>query len=212
MNAQSPTSISTFVTCPRQYEAKYVTKEVVFSESDNTRFGTAVHAAIEKALKGEAHLPAMLEAMSPLLEGMRALNASAETKLARDVDGNPCSFFDKNVYLRCVADSVIDAGELVVLVDWKTGKKRDHQIQHDVLRECAKANYPNARRIKTVFVYLFSGECDVQEHEYNLMPTELYIQLVHIHNAHKRNEFPPKPSGLCKQWCDVLSCPHNGRR
>lgn len=212
MNAQSPTSISTFFTCPRQYEAKYVTKEVAFSESDNTRFGTAVHAAIEKALKGEAHLPALLEAMSGLLDGMRALNAKAETKMAITVERTPCAFFDKAAYLRCIADSVIDAGELVILVDWKTGKKRDHQIQHDVLRECAAAHYPNARRIMTVFVYLFSGECDVQEHERNLMPKELYVQLVHIHNAHTRNEFHPKPSGLCKQWCDVLSCVHNGRR
>jgi hypothetical protein len=26
------------------------------------------------------------------------------------------------------------------------------------------------------------------------------------------NAFPPRPNGLCKAWCNVMNCPHNGKR
>ena len=29
--------------------------------------------------------------------------------------------------------------------------------------------------------------------------------------AHDNDVWNPKPSGLCKAWCPVLSCSHNGR-
>jgi len=28
----------------------------------------------------------------------------------------------------------------------------------------------------------------------------------------QHDTWPAKPSGLCKAWCPVLSCPHNGKR
>ena len=29
--------------------------------------------------------------------------------------------------------------------------------------------------------------------------------------AYDNDVWNPKPSGLCRQWCQVVECPHNGR-
>ena len=33
-----------------------------------------------------------------------------------------------------------------------------------------------------------------------------------METAYKVDVWNPKPSGLCRQWCQVMECPHNGRR
>ena len=45
--SQSHTSMSCFATCPRQYEAKYVTKEVKFEQGEAAAWGDEVHKALE---------------------------------------------------------------------------------------------------------------------------------------------------------------------
>lgn len=223
MPAVSPTSLTTFLTCPRQYEAKYITKEVVFQETAHTRFGTAVHAALEARIKDGTPLPPSLASLEKGLTRITDLpykiNAKiyAETKMAIDADGKPCDFFAPTARLRCIADLVIDAGHTVLVVDWKTGKKRDHQIQHSILQLCADAAYPDAQRVGSVFVYLYAGSSEMQ-----YLPEEgvwassaindLREDLFKLDHAYRTNHFPPKPSGLCKRWCDVLSCEYNGRR
>lgn len=216
MIAQSPTSLSTFLTCPRQYEAKYVTKEVVFQDTNHTRFGTLVHKAIEDRLMLDTPLPPMLSALEPTLGRMSdAPGIAAEVKLARTADGKACGFFDKEAYMRCIVDALMDFGDTVVCVDWKTGKKRDHQTQHNIIRYCAEANYPDAKTIVTIFVYLFAGQSDSQTYHRDKGKTDVMIRTMMdismLRRATEKGDFPPKPSGLCKRWCDVLSCPHNGR-
>jgi hypothetical protein len=33
-----------------------------------------------------------------------------------------------------------------------------------------------------------------------------------MEDAWRSEVFNPRPSGLCKRYCDVVSCVHNGRR
>lgn len=92
MMAQSPTSLQTFLTCPRQYYAKYVTKEVKFEQNDHATFGDLVHKSIEAYLKHGEPLPTILEPMAEFLGKMTHVLVGAETKLAVDKQGNPVEF------------------------------------------------------------------------------------------------------------------------
>lgn len=211
MMAQSPTSLSTFLTCPRQYEAKYITKEVKFESNAHAVFGDLVHKSIENYLKHREPLPSLLADLQPTLERMGECLVGAETKLAVDSDGNAVDFFDKTAYQRCIVDAIIANADksVVVCIDWKTGKKREAKTQHDFIKKCAKAKYPNAK-VVTLFIYLFNGQHD--RDEYMGQPlTQLNHDMNRLVLAHGANMFNPKPSGLCGKWCDVLSCLHNGR-
>lgn len=210
MMAQSPTSLQTFLTCPRQYYAKYVTKEVKFEQNDHATFGDLVHKSIEAYLKHGEPLPTILEPMAEFLGKMTHVLVGAETKLAVDKQGNPVEFFDKSAYQRCIVDAIIgDPDSYVICIDWKTGKKRDAQTQHDFIKKCAKAKYPNAT-IATFFIYLFAGGSDRQQYNGEFL-VELDHNMAAVHKAHAENLFPMIKSGLCGKWCDVVSCPNNGR-
>lgn len=207
---QSPTSLQTFLTCPRQYYAKYVTKEVKFEQNEHATFGDLIHKSIEAYLKHGEPLPTILEPMAEILNKMTNVLVGAETKLAVDKQGNPVEFFSKSAYQRCIVDAIIgDPDNYIICIDWKTGKKRDAQTQHDFIKKCAKAKYPNAT-IATFFIYLFAGESDRQQYNGELL-TELDNNMAAVHKAHAENIFPMVKSGLCGKWCDVISCPNNGR-
>lgn len=209
----SPTHIQTFFTCPYQYYAKYITKEVKFEQNDHARFGSAVHENIELYLLGKGELSSKLEKLRPILDKMKGCLVGAETKLAITKWNTPTTFFHKDAYLKCIVDAIVASpdGKIVIAFDWKTGKKRDAQVQHDVIKRCIKVNYPNAEKIYTVFSYFFVGENDIQEFKPNKQLPDLDDKVAKVESAYKKGEFPYNPNGLCKKWCDVLSCPHNGR-
>ena len=211
MMTQSPTSLQTFLTCPKQYHAKYITKEVKFEQNDHATFGDLVHKSIENYLKHQEPLPTILHPLQPTLDKMGQVLFGAETKLAVDKQGQAVDFFDKSAYQRCIVDAILTNADqsVTVCIDWKTGKKRDAQTQHDFIKKCAKAKFPNAK-IVTLFLYVFVGEYDRQE--YTGQPlTSLDNKMNHLAAAHANNLFQPRPSGLCGKWCDVLSCQYNGR-
>ena len=85
-------------------------------------------------------------------------------------------------------------------------------MQHDFIKHCVAAHYPQVEKILTIFVYLFSGESDRQEYQPGGHLTQMKVNMGLLSDAHLYNQFPPKPSGLCKQWCDVISCEFNGRK
>lgn len=211
--ALSPTHIQTFFTCPYQYYAKYVTKEVKFEQNDHAKFGSAVHENIELYLLGRGELSPRLGPLRPLLDKMKLYLVGAETKLATTLWNTPCDFFSSDAYLRCIVDAIIASpdGRTIIALDWKTGKKRDAQVQHDVIKLCIKNRYPNAEKIYTIFSYFFVGDVDIQEFSPDSKLIDLQSKVDKVTNAHKTGEFPYNPNGLCKKWCDVLSCPHNGR-
>lgn len=211
MITQSPTSLQTFLTCPRQYEAKYITKEVKFEQNDHATFGDLVHKSIEAYLKHGEPLPTVIQRLQTTLDTMGQVLFGAETKLAVDKNNNPVEFFDKEAYQRCIVDAILTNHDqsVVVCIDWKTGKKRDAQTQHDFIKKCAKAKFPNAK-IVTLFVYLFAGDSDRQE--YNGQPlVKLDTDMNNLQIAYANNSFKPTPSGLCGKWCDVTNCKFNGR-
>lgn len=211
MKAQSPTSLQTFETCPRQYEAKYITKEVVFKSSNHALFGDVIHKSIENYLKKGDPLPTIVRGLTPFLDKLKPLVRGVEERFAVDKEGKACAYSSPKAVYRCAADLVLVSKDerFVICVDWKTGKKRDASIQHDVLAMCAMAEYPEAS-VVTAFVYLFTGDSDIREHKGLLFQTAKKTMAA-LAAATANKSFPPKPGFLCGKWCDVTSCPFNGK-
>lgn len=214
MMTLSPTSIDTFLTCPYQYKAKYITKEVKFESNAHAEFGSAVHENIEFYLLGKDNLSPMLEPLRPTLDKIKSALVSAEMKLATTKWNTPCDFFHDDAYMRCIVDAVASSPDksTIVAFDWKTGKKRDSATQSDVIAKCIFNRYPECKKVITVFAYFMVDDITVKEYKKNSSFIDLENKIAKIEAAHKANEFPYNPNGLCKKWCDVVSCPHNGRK
>lgn len=212
--AYSPTKIDTYLTCPRQYQAKYITKEVIFQPTPHTVFGDEVHKAIDVYFKtGLIH--DYLRPIESILAKCRQLQLGSETKFACTSKVTPTTFFAKNAHLHCIIDVLLANQDqsIILAIDWKTGKKRPATTQRDVIRTCLQASFPNTKEIHTLFVYLMTGEVDYATYAIDdrtaLM--DLNNKIANIVQSDKTGNYPTNPSGLCKQWCDVVSCPLNGR-
>ena len=144
---------------------------------------------------------------------MRQVFLAAEKKLAITYEGKPCAWDYPKAYQGCIVDAMLQSadGKTIICVDWKTGKKRDAQTQHDFIKKCTAAHYPEATKIVTVFVYLFKGESDVQYYKPGDSLLTLNMNMGLLMECHTHKYFQPKPGGLCKRWCDVVSCEFNGR-
>ena len=217
--AISPTKLQTYKTCPRQYEAKYLTKEVVFVDTPHTLFGTAVHKNIENRLNNVAALSPLLIGLEPILAKHSNKLMGAETPLAINRQFLPVDTANKftmykNAWVHCIVDAIFvdNKGKRLVALDWKTGKGKESPIQADIIKMCLASKFPYFRQIETVFVHLFHGDVFHDIHRPgvdNLI--NIKLELNRLEHAEKKGEFPPTPNGLCNKWCDVLSCPYNGR-
>lgn len=217
--AISPTKLQTFKTCPYQYYAKYVSKEVKFADTPHTIFGTTVHANIENHLMLDAPLSPLLNRMQPIFAKAKPYLIGAETSLAMDrkhipVDTSNKFTMYKKAWLHCVVDAIYadGKGKRIIAIDWKTGKESDARIQGDIIKLCMASKYPYFEQYEVAFAYLFKGGM----HHSVYRPKEqkliqLYEDIAELEAAEKAGQFIPTPNGLCKKWCDVLSCPHNGR-
>lgn len=212
----TPSKVDKFKTCPRQFEAMYVTKEIEFKQNDHARFGELVHKQIEDYIKYQKPMHKLLEPLKQVLDDLKPFMLDAELKLAINTKGKATSYWDKNAWQRCIVDAILMTPDdkTVILIDWKTGKEKEARIQSDMTAACAFAKYIHAERVVTVFAFLFKGG-GVITTEYTRdepMNPETVFHIQAAEDGVKNNNFPPKPSGLCGKWCDVLSCEHNGKR
>lgn len=232
---QSPTSVGTFNTCPRQYQAKYITKEVVFKPTAATERGTRWHKNLEERIKDKVVLPEDVAHFETVMQKLESFNGEVltETTLAVDANFDPCEW--KQRYIGGNIDfAVINHEERkAVIFDYKTGKVKDNddfQFQLLVYATLVLKAYPHIQSVRVAFLFL--DHCKISPRgddkklgvlytrdELPIMQGQIFHNIDRIRLASERNEFIPTPSGLCKKspknggkpWCEVISCPFWGK-
>lgn len=212
----TPTTLSALQTCPRQFEAKYITKEVTFQETQATIWGNKCHKAMEDALTLDMPIPSEMSFLSPWVSKLKNAKGTlyAETKFAIDKEGNPSSWSER--YLGGIADVVVINNDKAFIGDLKTGKFKSDQQQLTILTKCILANHPEVEKVNATLFFphidqLASFKTTRQEFPTSKQNEALEVELVRYEKILEKGEFKPRPSGLCGKWCDVMSCEHNGR-
>jgi hypothetical protein len=75
--------------------------------------------------------------------------------------------------------------------------------------------YTEIDEFVTAFVWLKDGKIDRETYHRKdqLKIWEKFLpRAKRMEEAHKTSEWPKRPSGLCREWCPVRDCEHNGRR
>lgn len=213
----TPTLLNTFKTCPRQYQAKYITKEVTYTPNEAAEYGTRIHSAVEATLKNGVPLTKEAAYMQPLVDWVLSEVAAGkelhvEKYLARNSQRKACAWKDPDVKLRGVADVLLvdHVNKRNIIIDWKSGKPKADNTQAYLLSECAWA-FTGYRDCLCLWAYVNYGELIKEEVIADYSTTALFRDIGRYEIACQNNDFPTKKNGLCKAWCDVVTCPHNGK-
>jgi hypothetical protein len=219
----SYSAMNTFDTCPRMYQAKYVTKEVPYVQNASAKWGDDVHKALEDNIKVGKPLPSNMAMYQRFLDAVKFRadkiggELVAEQQVALTKDLHAVSWFTKKtaktpVWFRTKIDVVLHASGYGEVYDYKTGKRKFDKDQLHLYALVAFILYPDMNRLKAGFIWLKDGVIDKPvEYTRDMLPDMLkywHERYDILEEAWILDDFPPKPSGLCHGWCEVTSCPH----
>ena len=217
--AWSYSALKTFETCPRKYQAEKVTKEVPFVQGEKAIYGEQLHKAAEEYIRDGTPIPQRFIFVKEYLDKLKAYRGEkfCEMKLGvKKVDGRleACDYYDPEVWFRGIADLVIVNGTRARILDYKTGEAKYADLRQLALMAAALfLKYPELEKIKTMLLFVTKDDHRKQDFsaEYGLsIFSELHGLLSALEEAYKSDVWNPRPNGLCRKWCNVTSCPHQG--
>lgn len=206
--------LDSFETCPRKFYHLKVLRDVVDPPTEHTMWGHRVHEAFEKFILDGTPLPVGMEQWQSFADKIAALKGEKlpEHKFAIDRNFQPAPW--ESAWSRGIADLVIVNGPKAVVMDYKTGKRK-HTEQLELYAAYIFHHMPEVETVDTAFIWLKSKEIDKQtinRVDIHTLWRYLLPRVQRLEQAYEHDNWPTRSSGLCKAWCPVLSCAHNGRR
>lgn len=209
--------INTYRTCAWQYRAKYITKEVKFTQSPQALWGVEVHECAEHYINDGKLLTPRFDVLRPYLTALDQIEGikRAEVELAIKEDLTPCGFWDADAMLRGKIDVLVDQGDKAIILDWKTGRAKPQD--RDELR-CFSVltflNKPEIEKTKNTYIWLKKDAPPTIEYWTRDKVSELLEQLQEtiqrIEHDTCYDSFKPRKNGLCQSYCDA-PCKFNAR-
>lgn len=216
MNKYTPISfsrISTYNTCAKKFYHSYVLKDVIEEKSQAADTGVRAHEAIEHYLKDGVPIPAEFEKFKVMVDHtVKRLKGEFlyEHQMALKLDKTPTTWEDEDCWYRGILDMVcIHPNNTATVVDWKTGKPSTNDNQLKLFSGLIFAHYPNIQEVTTQYVWL----------AYNSVTGKKYSRESNvwdwleksINELYQETQWGTTPSGLCKNYCSVMGCEHNGK-
>lgn len=209
-----------FEVCPKRHYEIDLVKSVKEPQGEALTWGNFVHDALAKRCKDGTPLPADLVAAMPYAEAwaVKVLgnggDVYVEEGLAMSKEFTSVGNFDANVWLRVKCDFMRIVGDVALAVDWKTGKILEDSVQLALTAAVIFAKFPQVRAVRSTYVWL-KDDCESSEIFYKEDMPGMWRSIWHrieaMETAHLHTNYPPTPSGMCKSWCAVKACPHNGK-
>ena len=207
----SYTSLDDFVNCPKAFYEKRVLKSVKEEESEQMIWGNRVHKAFEYYVKHNRPLPDILEQHEQYLKRIMAFGGkvATEEKVAVNLKGEPCGFFDKNVWYRGILDFHAVNGNEALIVDYKTGKQHSKFKQLKLFALNIFSRYPQVTHVDVRFYWTQACTATGERYARGQIPQlwqEFLPDLKQYAQAFKEDIWQPRQSGLCNGWCPVTTC------
>ncbi len=221
--ARSYSALTSFETCPRRYYLTRVSKTVVEPPTEAITWGNCVHEALEKRAKDGTPMPTGMEHWAPLVDKIVRKRDDVggellvERQLALTADLKQTGWFDRDVWIRGVVDvGLVSADRRTVLaLDYKTGKPKPDSDQLKLFAAMLMAVYAEAERVVTGFLWLKDNSTTQETYtrdRFGALWAEFMPRFERLQQAWDTNDWPPRPSGLCRAWCPCRECEYNGKR
>jgi len=208
--------LKNFEQCPKRHYEIDVIKSVKEEEGESLQYGNQLHSNIAKRLSKQTPLPKPYDFMEKwALKVERGVgDLYVEQKLAIKQDMSPCGYFDPGVWFRGVADVILINGRVGLVLDWKTGKIVEDSVQLALTAQCIFAHYPEVTHVMSSFIWLKEdARTDAKFSRADMVNVwaALMPRVGALKKANDLTEYPAKPNGLCKRFCPVTKCAHNGQ-
>lgn len=157
--AWSWSRLSDFEQCPRMFQGKYVSKDFPKESFTSPHLirGKDIHKELEDALTKGLPLHPSRAWLAPVINAVKyQAMMQAELQVCFDQRRHVKSWFDKAAWCRMIFDVICSQDdELVIMLDWKTGKVR-HESKDQLRLFAAGAldRFPDANRVLTAYVWV----------------------------------------------------------
>lgn len=214
MAAWTYSQLEKYQTCPKQFYHLRIARDFTDPPTEHTVWGEKVHSAMEYRIAEGTPLPEGMtqwEAIAAKLESIKGTKY-VEHQLAVSKSFAPAPWGD--AWSRGIIDLLIVNGKSAAVFDHKTGKRKPSN-QLSLYAAYTFAHFPEVETVTTAFVWLKERKLDKETFTrvdiphiwQNFLPTVRKIEI-----SHESSTWPARPSGLCRAWCSVTTCPHNGNR
>jgi CRISPR/Cas system-associated exonuclease Cas4 (RecB family) len=214
----SHSALNSYESCPRRYFFTKIDKSVVEPPSEALTYGREVHKAIEHYAKKSTPFPYgmghLVEVVNPFLVPDSMI--LVEQQLALDEFKQACGWFDSRVWVRTTIDLAAIKGPNAVVVDWKTGKRKEDDDQLALMAACLMEQRPEIEAVHSFFAWLQEPESSrlVQSSytraDLGAIWARFAARVESYQTAHTELNFPPLPGPFCKRYCPVKQCEYNG--
>ena len=214
----SYSSIKMFDQCPRKYYHLRVAQDVVEPPTPATDYGKQFHSAAEHYIKDGTPLPPQFSFVKEALDNLARFPGEklCEYEMALTENLDPCDFNSPDRWWRGIADLLIINGDEARCVDYKTGKSAKYADtdQLELMAMAVFKHFPQVKKVKAGLLFVISKNfiksayhADNQDKMWAKWMTEYN----RMKAAYRNDVWNPRPSGLCRAHCLVLTCPHNGK-
>lgn len=217
--ATSHSSMGTFETCGRQYESKYLLKDVTFESGPEADWGNEVHTALEHYVRDGTPLPTNMAQYERFGRAVKNRPGEKLCEGAFAVTGQltPTDFFAGDVWWRAKIDVINFVSDThAEILDWKTGKMKPDTLQLMLYACLVFFHYPNLQTINAGYVWLKDGvvtpPIHYQRRDLKVMWGTFAGKYAKLAAALDLGVFQPRPSGLCRRHCPVRRCEFHGGR
>lgn len=226
MIAWSHSVLESFETCPWRHYLTKVSKEVTDPPGPELARGRQVHHDFDHRITRRTPLPGSLAKHEPLVARLETLaiggKIDSEQQMALDQNYRPVPWFGKGAnapWVRAITDVSVFKKTKAFTGDWKTGKRKAGSTQLALCSVVMFATHPWLEEIRASFIWL-----DEPNPALRLTPEtyhrsqaadiwrEFLPRVARLEAAHANNQWPKRPSGLCRAHCPVprAKCEHSG--
>ena len=202
--SHSYSSIKLYENCPLRYYRQRIVKDVTDPGGEASKHGERIHAFLEGRLKGSG-LDAEVAQYEPLCASVEKLAKQGELHIEKELvlteNLVPTGWWDSDAWLRSKLDVLVVIGADAVVMDWKTGKRNADQFQMQMFAAQVLKHFPDVQQVKTSLVWLKTMEMDTEVYnraDINTVWAEIMKRIQRIHRSVEHDNWPAKPSGLCR--------------
>ena len=210
----SYSSLKQYQNCPRQYYEIKVAQNYTIIPSEQMKYGTEVHKALEDYVKEGKELALNYLRFKGAADELIAIPGDKypEFEMALARDKSPCAFDDPNRWVRGIVDLLIVDNDYAFIVDYKTGShKYPDPKQLRLMSLMTFAHFPNINKIKAGLLFVMHDVFITEEYKREDIDKswdKFTGPLMRLTKSYQEDTWPPNPTPLCR-YCSVKSCEFN---
>jgi hypothetical protein len=215
----SYTSLVNFETCPLSFAEQRYYKTIKFMETPEIKDGNVVHIGLENYLKSKVRIDRITD-YTKFADAIIAASEGGELLIEQELCINEgmqmTGWFAPDAWGRAKLDVAIIKDGVAKIYDWKTGKEKKDDDQLEIFCIFLALARRDVHTFISRYIWLKNGNVSapITLTRADLLPAikTLLGRIARCREAWDHQLWMAKTSGLCKKYCDVMTCVHNGKR